>query len=128
MNLEELEERLDKGEQWGVIKETDSPDYLGWILITKRRPPTMWPRDTYGDSDLYSRLMDQTRDIIEKPYHVRVIELRRDVHESGEYESTEDYRQNENYYFKALDEVERIIEQLGCSIKNIKFRSELDAP
>jgi hypothetical protein len=128
MNLDELEEHLDKGEQWGVRKVTDSPDYLGWILIAKRRPPSIWPRNTYSDPALYSRLTDQARDISEKPYHVRVIELRRDVHESGKYESTDDYRQNENYYFETLNEVERIIEQLGSSIKDIKFRSELDAP
>ena len=37
MNLDELEKHLDKGEQWGVRKATDSPDYLGWILIRKKK-------------------------------------------------------------------------------------------
>jgi len=128
MNLEELEKHLDKGEQWGIRKETDSTDYLGWILITKRRPPTIWPRYAYDDLNLYSSLTDQANDIIGKPYHVRVLELRRDVHESGEYEGTEDYRLNENYYLETLDEVERMVEQLGYSIKDVKFRGELDAP
>jgi hypothetical protein len=128
MNLEELETHLDKGEQWGIRKETDSHDYLGWILITKRRPPTIWPRNTYDDPNLYSSLMDLANEIIEKPYHMQVLELRRDVHESGEYENTEDYRQNENYYFETLGEAERMVERLGYSIKEIKFRGELDAP
>ena len=128
MNLDELEKHLDKGEQWGVRKATDSTDYLGWMLIAKRKPPTVWPRNTYSDPSLYSRLTDLARDISEKPYHVRVIELRRDVHESDKYERAEDYRQNDNYYFETLNEVEKLFEQLGSGLNDIKFRGELDAP
>ncbi len=53
----------------------------------------------------------------EKPsrilYHVKVKELRRDVHENGDYEKSSDYRQLDNYYFSTLAEVEQFIEKLG---------------
>ena len=52
---DELDKRLDYGEQWGLRKETDSPDYLGWILLSKRRPPSVSPFDPVQQPDLYHR-------------------------------------------------------------------------
>jgi hypothetical protein len=42
---EELERSLNGEERWGFRKETDDPEYLGWILLSKRKSPTVWEID-----------------------------------------------------------------------------------
>ncbi len=38
MDRIELEAKLEAGQEWGFRKETNHPNYLGWILISKRNP------------------------------------------------------------------------------------------
>jgi len=35
MEISDLEYFLARGDQLGLVKETSSPDYLGWILLRK---------------------------------------------------------------------------------------------
>jgi hypothetical protein len=128
MTFEELEKCLERGEQWGFRKETDSPDYLGWILITKRKPPFVWKKEAYDNEELYFKVKGESERLAKAPYHVRVIELRRDVHESDAYEENDDYRLNDNRYFASLAEVEEFIKTFGYDFDSIKWRGELDAP
>jgi hypothetical protein len=128
MRQADLEKRLDYGEQWGFIKNTDSPDYLGWVLITKRKPKPVTPIDPEQDRERYLKWVQRTEALRKQPYSVLILELRRDVHESGQYESTEDYRTREYYLFASLEEVVEFLHKLGYSLENIKHRSELDAP
>ena len=62
------------------------------------------------------------------PYHVSIRELRRDVHESGEYEDTGDYRLIENFYVSSLEEVQTILDKYDLSLEEAKLSADLDAP
>jgi hypothetical protein len=57
-----------------------------------------------------------------------VLELNKEVHERGNYETNEDYRVNENHYFVDLQEVADFVQELGYELTSIRWRSELDAP
>ncbi|MEH2173845.1 hypothetical protein [Nostoc sp.] len=129
MDKIELDKKLNHGEQWGYKKETDNDEYLGWILINKLPKLTFIPkREDYLEEYLYLIKIREAEKRQKTPYHVLIKELRRDVHESGEYETGEDIRQKDNYYFSYIDELEKFIEELGYSFENIKHRSEIDAP
>ncbi|MBD2446070.1 hypothetical protein H6G76_02640 [Nostoc sp. FACHB-152] len=129
MDKVELKKKLSNGEQWGFIKETDDREYLGWILINKLQKLSFTPqREDYLDEDLYQIKVREAEKREKTPYHVIIKELRRDVHEIGKYETGDDIRQKDNYYFSCIDEVEKFINELGYSFDNIKHRSEIDAP
>lgn len=128
MKRRELETKLEAGQQWGFKKATDDPNYLGWILISKRKISAPEPKESYYFEESYFMHLREFERLSKTPYHIMVKELRRDVHESGAYEDGSDYRQLDNYYFSTLDEAERFIEELGYSFENIKWRAELDAP
>ena len=128
MNRAELEKRLDNGERWGFRKDTETPTYLGWILITKRKPSPITPFDPKGEPERYSQWMEWRKELLRLPYHVAIRELRRDVHESDDYEDTDDYRLRENYYVSNLDEVQKILDNYNCKIEDARLSVELDAP
>ena len=128
MGSKELENRLEYGEQWGFIKPTDSADYLGWVLLSKRKPAAVTPLDPVQDYDRFVKWSNEVESLRQRPYLVKVLELDRAVHESGEYESTEDYRVIESHHFATLAEAESFIRELGNSFADIKNRLELDAP
>ena len=126
MKPEELEKKLNMGEMFGFIKETNDPNYLGWILLRKRLVPPSLPDPR--EKEKYLRWEKQMETWKKEPYDLSILELRREVHESGEYESTEDYRLREHYYFSTLEETERKIKELGFNISGIKSSREIDAP
>ncbi len=128
MDSDSLEKKLNQGGQWGFRKETNDPNYLGWILIVKYKPPILYSQELYKDEAIYIRVVRKHEKITKSPYHVHIVELKREVHESDNYQSEDDYRQRENYYFSTLNEVEEFITKLGYSFDNIKRRDELDAP
>jgi hypothetical protein len=129
MNKLELDKKLNNGERLGFIKETNSPDYLGWILINKMPKMMFKPQeDDYDDEESYSFHLDEYRRREETPYHVGIRELKKDVHERGDYETGDDVRQADNYYFSSVDEVEEFVNQLGYKFENIKDQLEMDAP
>jgi hypothetical protein len=128
MDKFELDRKLNNGEQWGFVKETDSVDYLGWILINKRPKMRFEPQKSDYDDETYLLYLDKYQQREKTPYHLLVYELRRDVHERGDYETGDDVRQKDNYYFSSVDQLETFVRELGYSFENIKHRSEIDAP
>jgi len=128
MTIDELKIELDKDEQWGFVKATEDSNYLGWVLLSKRFIP---PPESVGDprdGDVYFQLKEHRKECEEKPYHIAVRELRRDAHESEDYESNEDYRVIENYYYSTLSEAVKKIEEMGYDINNIENGRKIDAP
>jgi len=126
MTRENLERYLERGESLGFQKETSTDDYLGWILLSKRQPDERYLTPlTHGEEP---ELVKQQKLIRQKPYQILIQELRRDVHESDKYETNEDYRINESFYFADLDEVEAFVQNYGHTLKDIKWRVDLDAP
>lgn len=123
---EDLERYLERGAQLGFVKETDSEDFLGWILLEKRKP-----HDRYlsllapGEDPRFVKEQERIRSL---PYQVRVIELRRDVYESGVYETNEDYRLHEIHHFADLEGVDSFVRQFGYALENIKWSAEIDSP
>jgi hypothetical protein len=129
MKTSEIKKKLDNGEQWGFIKETDSEEYLGWVLINKMLPMRLVPRkEDYEDEESYSLVMKRYNQSLNQPYHVLIYELKRDVHERGGYETGDDVRLNDNYYFTSIEKLENFINELGYGFENIKHRLEIDAP
>jgi hypothetical protein len=127
MDKIELKKKLSSAD-WGWLKDTDDFDYLGWVLIHKYKHIIIYEKEAYSNEEHYFRLIKKAEIQKKYPYYVRIIELRRDIHESGVYETGDDYRQNDCYDFSTLDEVEQFILELGYSFENIKDRWELDAP
>jgi hypothetical protein len=127
MDKNELEKKLNNSD-WGFLKNTNSNDYLGWILIHKYKPLMIYPKEAYDNEEQYIRLTQEDKRRKKYMYYVRIIELRRDIHESGAYETGDDYRQNDCYHFSTLDEVKQFIVELGYRLEDLKDRWELDAP
>ena len=129
MKVAEVKKKLDNGEQWGFVKETDSEEYLGWILINKMLPMRLAPqKESYENEESYSLVMKRYNQSLNQPYHILIYELKRDVHQRGDYETGDDVRLNENHYFASIEELEKFINELGYNFENIKHRLEIDAP
>jgi len=62
------------------------------------------------------------------PYLLIVIDLDRSVHEAGGYETEDDYRQKDRYWFATLDEVEHQLRAWGYRLEDARDSRELDAP
>ena len=126
MKREDLERYLERGDTLGFKKDTGTDEYLGWILLGKQKPD-----DRYlallapGEEPEFVSKQGMIR---QKPYQVLVQELKREVHESDRYETNEDFRVNDCYYFADLDEVDQFAQNHGHSLENIKWRVEIDAP
>ena len=126
MRREDLERYLDRSDELGFVKETTDPDYLGWILLSKRRAHDRYLSLLAPGED--PEFVERQEALRRRPYQVRVIELRRDVHESDRYETNDDYRVNEVHRFASLDEVEDFIRQFGHTLTAIRWRADIDAP
>jgi hypothetical protein len=126
MTRERLEHLLAFGRQFGFIKETDSPEYLGWITLWGKKPLPVPSFEPEEDPERYRKW--KTRNEFERanPYILSVIELRRDVYESGEDEETGDFRNCQSWRFASLDEVEEALQQYGKSLTDIQYRGDLN--
>jgi hypothetical protein len=125
MRREDLERFLENGNHLGFRKQTDSDEYLGWVILRKDKPnERLLSLLTSGEEPEFVAEQNLTRS---KPYRVVVSELRRDVYESGRYEANEDYRLNEKHLFSNLDEVEEFVQRYGHTLENIKWRIEIEA-
>lgn len=128
MDSKELERKLEAGQRWGFTKQTSDADYLGWVLLRKRKPRPVPPFDLSEKPEQYRQYMSLVEEIRQLPYHVHIVELRRDVHERGDYETSEDQRLLENYYFPNLDQTITFLEGMGFGLDQIRPAFELDAP
>jgi len=128
MNIGDLSKHLNNGERWGFRTNPDSLDYLGWVLISKRTPPVIYPYHFSQSIERHERLVKEAAELKACPFHVSVLELNRTVHESGVYESTEDYRVRDNHYFATLEEALMFFESQHLNLKDIKSGFDIDAP
>jgi len=126
MRRSDLERFLDIGYELGFVKQTDTPDYLGWILLQKRKPHERYLSLLNPGEE--PEFVAQQELLRSRPYQVRVIELSRDVFESDRYETMDDFRLNEVFYFANLDEVEEFVQKYGHTLENIKWLTEINAP
>ena len=123
MRREDLERYLERGDQLGFQKETGDADYLGWMMLSKRRYNerllSLFPeRPDFKAEQEYARVC---------PYQLWVAEFRRDVYEGGECESTDDYRLSKNFYFPTLDHVEEFVRAFGRTLEEIRWASEIES-
>jgi hypothetical protein len=125
MRREDLERYLERGDRLGFQKETGDDDYIGWIMLGKNKPHERYlsllkPGEETGfvAEQEYMRVC---------PYQVWVAEFRRDVYESGECESAEDYRLNKCFYFPSLDHVEEFVRRFGHTLEEIRWAREIDS-
>jgi hypothetical protein len=128
MNREELEHSLSKGYRWGFIKQTSNSNYLGWILLVRRQLPILWPIDKIQRPEYYKRTKQEVVTLTRTPYHIHIVEIRKDVHESGTYNTDIDTHLIENYYFANLDNIEKFLEQYNLELSTIRLAHEIDAP
>ena len=126
MKREDLERYLERGDLLGFVKPTDSEEYLGWILLNKLKPHERYlSLLAPGEKPEFVAQQELIR---QKPYHLSIVELRRDAHGGEGYESPEDYRLNEHYDFSNLDEVEEFIRGFGYKLEDIRWSREIEAP
>lgn len=119
-----LERLLEKGESFGFRTPTGDDDYLGWIMLRKR----------YSSERVIEAMgadhpdIGDAKESLTKPYVISILELRRDVHESDDYELNEDYRVNTRIRFGSLDDVEIYLRSLGYELQEIKSSFDIDSP
>jgi hypothetical protein len=126
MKREDLERYLERGDTLGFRKQTASDDVLGWILLGRAKPRDRYlalleegeERESVAEQERYRRT----------PYHVSVMELKREAYESESYETNEDYLINETYFFSNLDDVEKFVQSYGHTLENIKWPIEIGMP
>jgi len=125
MRREDLERYLERGDRLGFQKETGDDAYIGWIMLSKDKPHERYlsvlkPGEEPG-------FVVEQEYIRVCPYQVWVAEFRRDVYESGECESMDDYRLSKSYFFPTLDHVEEYVRALGHRLEDIKWAREIDS-
>ena len=123
MIRQELEFFLDRGDSLGFQKATGTDDYLGWILLSKRKPNERLLSLLQPNEE--PQFVAEQETIRRRPYQVLVQDLRRDVYESNAYETNEDFRLNQCYRFASLDEVEDFVRQFGHTLTQIKWPVEI---
>jgi hypothetical protein len=117
---------LERGDSLGFKKETGTDEYLGWILLAKRKPHERFLSLLVPGEE--PKFVAKQELIRRQPYQVLIQELKREAHESDRYETDEDLRINECHYFATLDEVEEFVRNYGQTLENIKWRIDLNAP
>lgn len=125
MRREDLERYLERGDSLGFQKETGDEGYIGWLMLSKRRPnERLLSLLRPGERPEFVAEQDEIRRM---PYQVWVAEFRRDVYESGECESVDDYCLNKCLYFSSLDHVEEFVRRFGHTLEDIKWAREIES-
>lgn len=126
MTLKELQVLLDRGLRLGVVKPTDSPDWLGWILVSKH-PSNPRFREVLDELE-HAHLLEEQRRRDLAPYLVLNIELKRSVHEEGNYETEDDYRMKTESWCTDLPHVQDVLRSFGVELWQLHDSREIDAP
>ena len=80
MRQEDLERYLERGNRLGFRKETGTDEYLGWIMLSKRKPnERLRSLLAPGEEPEFVAKQEVLR---RTPYQVLVLELKREVYES----------------------------------------------
>jgi hypothetical protein len=126
MTEREIQTALDSGLRLGVVKSVDTPDYLGWILVSKHFPNPRF-NSVLNESE-HAHLLQEQRERERSPYLVLKIELKRSVHEAGIYETEGDYRMKVKTWCKDLQHVREVLNQSGVELWQLRESREIDAP
>jgi len=126
MTPDEIERLLAAGERVGFVVPTTAPDFLGWVVLAKLEASSRALEVLDEDDD--ADIVEEEHRRSETPYVVLVIELRKDVHHSGNYESESDYRRRDEHWCRSLEEVETVLEGMGLRLKDARGTREIDAP
>ena len=126
MELRDLERYLERGDVLGFVNETSDDRSLGWILLNKLKPHDRFL--SVLEPGERPEFQAEQESIRMKPYHVVVIELKRDAYEDERYETNDDYILNEQYDFQSLDDVEVFVQGFGKTLRSIKWASEIGSP
>src|SRR4029079_17531644 len=105
MAPDEIERLLASGVRLAVRVPLDDPSYLGWIAVYKPRRRPSGPRHLY---------------LVGGPYLVLVLELNREGHEGGGYETEEDYRRKDRHWFSTIEEVGAFLASRGFSLDELR--------
>src|SRR5438477_3865770 len=82
----QLEYYLKRGNTVGFEMPTGDPEYLGWILISKQEPNARLLGLFTEEEESYWLIRKEHRKLTH-PYFVHRFELKRSVHEAGDYET-----------------------------------------
>ena len=116
---------MERGDRLGFQKKTGDDAYIGWIMLSKRQPnERLLSLLRPGERPEFVAEQDEIR---RRPYQVWVAEFRRDVYESGECESMDDYRLNKAFFFPTLDDVEEFVRAFGHTLEEIKWAREIQS-
>jgi len=121
-----IDASLAAGLRLGVIFDSENSDYLGWVLLKKHKPNEGILRNFSDQKD--SALYHEEYQSIQKPYLLMIVELKKSVHESGDYETDQDYRRKDIHRYSSLTEVEAVLHKLGYTLGDLKDSREIDAP
>jgi hypothetical protein len=126
MTLNEIEVLLSGGFRVGFEQPSQDDEYIGWILVSKivAKERILELLDEDEAPDL---VREQARRRTE-PYLLERLELKRSVHEGGDYETESDYRQKDQYWFGSLHEVAARLALWGYRLEDAREARELDAP
>jgi hypothetical protein len=128
MTYKEIQGLLDSGLSLGVRKALDSPDYLGWILLSKHRLNPRLKEILDESEPEHAHRLEKERRRELAPYLILDIELSRSVHEAGGYETEDDYRKKVATWCRDLEHVETVLKELGVELHQLRESRELDAP
>jgi hypothetical protein len=126
MTEEDIQSMLDRGLRLGVVKPMDTAEYLGWILVSKHSPDPRRNALLDGIEDASAFAEQQEREVA--PYLILNIELKRSVHESGDYETEKDYRMKTKTWCRDLEHVRHVLDGLGFGLNDLRQSNQLDAP
>ncbi len=130
MKIEEIETRLKNGEQLGFDKESNDPNFVGWVLLTKEQPNTQYLRQfpPSTDADFVKEVLipftDEQELVRRKPYRLLITEWKRDAYYNAGYGTPEDIRFADNFRFVDLSEVSQFLNGFGLFLEDIKRRGE----
>jgi len=116
MKKKTLDFYLNKGKSFGFVKETNSDAYMGWISLSKFKSKPRFDA-LFTEEEQKSFGIKNKR---EEPYTLMICELKKSAFDSEDYTKETDYRINEKYFFKNLDEAEKYLKSMGFKFKNIK--------
>jgi hypothetical protein len=122
--------QIERGKKLGFTLPPTHADGIAWVLVSKASVNERLLELFSGDD------ADTAKDIVAKelenqrrPYTVQHYELRREVHESGDYGAPEDVLVNDIRRFATLEEAGAYLrERWGLDLDDAQDRAAIDAP
>jgi hypothetical protein len=130
MDEDVIKNYLEAGHQLGIRISLDDYDYdyLGWILVSKLASnPRVLELLEGEDEEEFPVLKEERRRAV-TPFLIRDIELKRSVHESGDYETEADFRKKDMVWCSSLTEINDFLKTKGYRLTDLEDSRTIDAP